>query len=142
LSALTTILDTCALAIVGIDGASARQAKLTFAIARHAVVDLAQVFRAVPRSNHDRLPRAELDRLRLFLAKIGLRLRDDGDASQKLRELRAMYEPYVTSLSQYLLLPLPEWIAQEEVIDNWKTSAWGRIAGFTPAAPVGVDDHA
>ena len=142
LSALTTIMDTCALTIVGIDGASARQAKLTFAIARHAVVDLAQIFHAVPRSNHDRLPPAELERFRQFVARHGLRLRDGEQAAGKLRELRGMYEPYVLSLSQYLLLPLPEWIANEEVMDNWKTSAWGRIAGFAPAARVEVDDHA
>ncbi len=142
LSALTTILDTCALAIVGIEGASARQAKLTFAIARHAVVDLAQIFHAVPSPERDRLPSAELERLRLFIAKQGLRLRDGDAAGQKLQELRGMYEPYVLSLSRYLLLPVPEWIPQEEVIDNWKTSAWGRISGFTPAAQTGMDDHA
>src|SRR4029078_1638816 len=48
LAALTTVLDTCALVLVGIDGPSAWQAKLTFAMARHAVVDLAQVFRTRP----------------------------------------------------------------------------------------------
>jgi hypothetical protein len=142
LSSLTTILDTCALAIVGIDGACSRQAKLTFAIARHAVVDLAQVFRAVPRSNHDRLPPPELDRLRQFIARQGLRLRDSDEATTKLRDLRGMYEPYVISLSEYLLLPLPEWIARAEVIDNWKTSAWGRIGGFAPTERVNIDDHA
>src|SRR5262245_45889785 len=46
LTALTAILDASALAMVGIDGASRRQALLTFAMARHAVVDLAQIFNA------------------------------------------------------------------------------------------------
>jgi Ion channel len=142
LAALTAILDTCALAIVGIEGTCARQAKLTFAIARHAVVDLAQIFHVVPRSQQDRLSPAELERLRRFLTKEGLRLSDGDAAYQKLQELRGMYEPYVRSLSTYLLLPLPEWIAQTEVIDNWKTSAWGRISGFTPTSQTGVDDHA
>lgn len=142
LAALTAILDTCALAIVGIEGTCARQAKLTFAIARHAVADLAQIFQVVPRSQQDRLPPAELERLRSFLAKEGLRLRDGDSAYQKLQELRGMYEPYVRSLSTYLLLPLPAWIAETEVIDNWKTSAWGRISGFTPTSQTDVDDHA
>jgi len=109
---------------------------------RHAVVDLAQIFQVVPRSEQDRLPPAELERLRSFLAKEGLRLRDGDSAYQKLQELRGMYEPYVRSLSTYLLLPLPEWIAEAEVIDNWKTSAWGRISGFTPTSQTCVDDHA
>ncbi|HEX8096735.1 MAG TPA: potassium channel family protein, partial [Pyrinomonadaceae bacterium] len=48
LAALTTILDTCALVIVGVDGAPGWQAQLTFAMARHAVVDIAQIFNASP----------------------------------------------------------------------------------------------
>jgi hypothetical protein len=45
LSALTAILDTCALVISVVPGASSRQAQLTFAIGRHALVDLVHVFR-------------------------------------------------------------------------------------------------
>src|SRR5215470_14822597 len=52
LAAMTTILDTCALVIVGIDGSSAWQARLTFAMARHAIVDIAQVFRTAPTTRH------------------------------------------------------------------------------------------
>src|SRR5580693_7102185 len=41
LGALTMMLDTTALVSAGIDGVAKPQAKLTFAVARHAVVDLA-----------------------------------------------------------------------------------------------------
>src|SRR2546427_10392492 len=69
LSALTTILDASALVIVGIDGTPARQAQLTFAMARHAVADLAHVFNTVPHPPvPDRLPATELDRVRRNLA--------------------------------------------------------------------------
>ena len=40
LSAVTAILDTCALLITTVEGPSTRQAQLTFAIARHVLVDL------------------------------------------------------------------------------------------------------
>src|ERR1700693_165665 len=43
LSALTVMLDVTSLVITGVDGIHPDQAKLTFAMARHAVVDLAQV---------------------------------------------------------------------------------------------------
>src|SRR4029453_13539047 len=43
LAALTAILDTSALVLAGVEGVSRWQAKRTFAMARHAVVDLAQV---------------------------------------------------------------------------------------------------
>ena len=40
LSALIAILDTCALVITTIEGPTVRQAQLTFAIGRHALIDL------------------------------------------------------------------------------------------------------
>jgi hypothetical protein len=51
-----------------------------------------------------------------------------GDESRfRLTEMREMYEPYVAALSEFLVMPLPPWILSEDAIDNWKTSAWGRI---------------
>src|SRR3569833_499771 len=51
LSALTMILDTCALIIVGVDTIPNAQAKLTFAMARHAIIDISLVFQAAPRED-------------------------------------------------------------------------------------------
>jgi hypothetical protein len=48
LSAITAILDTSALLISGVRSQEARQAQLTFAIARHALVDLTQIFSLRP----------------------------------------------------------------------------------------------
>ena len=48
LAALTTILDTSALVLSGVEGVSPWQAQRTFAISRHAIVDIAQVFRTPP----------------------------------------------------------------------------------------------
>src|SRR5207245_4901664 len=74
LGALTAILDTSALAMVGLEGWCGRQAELTFAMARHAVVDLAQVFSTPPGHAEDRLPAGDLARLRRRLASVGLPL--------------------------------------------------------------------
>jgi hypothetical protein len=131
LGALTAVLDTSALVMMGLEGACERQAELTFAIARHAVVDLAQIFRASPRPMaHDRLPPDELARLRADLRQRGLRLREGAEADHRLAELRAMYEPYVNSLASYLCIELPPWIRVQKKKDNWQTTAWGgREAG-------------
>jgi hypothetical protein len=89
LSALTTILDASSLVMVGIEGTPAHQAQFTFAIARHAVVDLASVFNTKPRSpSHDRLPPDELTRLRNNLRASGIFLRDGDAAAEKLAKLR------------------------------------------------------
>jgi hypothetical protein len=144
LTALTAILDASALTITGIDGACARQARLTFAVARHAVVDLAQVFSAAPKDpGQDRLPESELLRLRASVATVGMHLHGDPNTNAKLAELRSMYEPYVYSLAEFFVVTLPPWIVKDEVIENWRTSAWGKIAGFTPASddPPRLDDH-
>ena len=63
LASLTTILDTCALVIHGVGGSAGWQAQLTFAMARHAVVDLAQILSSAPRPPEpDRLPAADFER--------------------------------------------------------------------------------
>src|SRR3989475_386496 len=49
LGALTTILDACALFMAGVGDDSAWEASVTFAMARHAVVDLTRVFRSEER---------------------------------------------------------------------------------------------
>ena len=125
LAALTTILDTSALVLVGVEGACARQAEFTFAMARHAVVDLAQVLRRrPPTAVLDRLPREDLRRLRVALAAGAVVLDDSDAAADKLAELRRMYEPYVIALADYLVMPLPEWRAAAGDHHNWRASAW------------------
>ena len=127
LAALTTILDTSALVIVGIQDACARQAQLTFAMARHAVVDLAQVLGRPPLTPaDDRLSAADLGRLRAGLAAASVVLDASAGADDKLTELRRMYEPFVATLSEHLLMPLPAWRAGAVAHENWRTSAWGQ----------------
>src|SRR5579862_7826450 len=74
LGALTTMLDVSSLVLVGIEGVHPGQAKLTFAMARHAAVDLAQVVNArYDPTQPDRLPGEDFDLLRDALAQAGLR---------------------------------------------------------------------
>jgi hypothetical protein len=127
LAALTTILDTCALVTVGIGGTPAWQARLTFAMARHAIVDLAQVFRTTPTTHHASKSRLSHADFRRMVSIIQPEQRELTDTEHKLIQMREMYEPYVAALSEFLVMPLPPWILSEATIDNWKTSAWGRI---------------
>jgi hypothetical protein len=125
-AALTTILDVCTLSIAGLEKAPARAARLTFAIARHAVVDLCSVFHRPPiPPPADRLPPSELIRLRRFLSESGIHLSEGEAAESKLAALRLMYEPYVNSLSQFLIMPLPDWIPPEDARENWRASGSG-----------------
>ena len=144
IAALAAILDTCALLKVGVDDACQRQAELTFAIARHAAVDLSQVFKTPPRAlPQNRLPAEDLRRIRDFLAQHGVKLQDGPEADRKLTDFRNMYEPYLYALAEYLKLSLPPWIPAKKGKDNWQTTAWGRSAGLLEKEPaaIGADDH-
>jgi len=127
LGALTTILDASALVIAGVDGMRTDQAKITFAMARHAVVDLAQVVYArYDPSIPDRLPPSELARLRQSLAERGIELTEGSAQEQKLTQLRALYEPYAQGVARNLLINLPPWIHPEKQKDNWQSGPWDR----------------
>jgi hypothetical protein len=143
IASLTAILDTCVLVIVGIDGACEKQAELTFAIARHACVDLAQVFGVSPLPlTRDRLDAEGLRHIRDVLAESGMKLRDGREADAKLGKLRNMYEPYIYALGIYLSQPLPPWIPVKKGKDNWQTTAWAQVTGNVgKGGAVTVDDH-
>ena len=126
--ALTTMLDVTSLLLTGIEGVHPGQAKLTFAIARHAAVDLAQVVNAkYDPAASDRLPDTEYEALRTALEAAGLKLRIDDYGRDKLARLRSMYEPYVHSTAQNLMLTLPPWKHPEKVRDNWQAGPWDRL---------------
>jgi hypothetical protein len=145
LGALTVILDVTSLVVTGVDGIRTEQAKLTFAMARHAAVDLAQVVAA----QYDplaatRLSEQELLQLRKSLASAGVRVKQDETADAKLEKLRSLYEPYVEALSRRLLFKLPPWMHSEKKKDNWQSGPWDRAIqakGLSTPARVVLDDH-
>jgi hypothetical protein len=137
LSALTAILDTCALLIASSQEHSARQAQLTFAMSRHALVDLSQVLSAKPvASPTDRLPSESFQLIYDRLCSAGVRVCRDNQSSARLNELRQLYEGYAEAMSRYLEMPLPPFFNEHPKKDNWLTVARVREeaeAGNQPA---------
>ncbi len=126
LACITTVLDTCALVIAGVDGIPTFQARLTFAIARHAVVDIAQLFWLRPAPPPDRLGPDDWVRMKEWLAASQVTLVDTEESRERLLALRGLYEPYVGALSRYLMMPLPTFLPPERLRFNWQTTAWAR----------------
>ena len=125
LAALSTVLDVCSLVMVGVDGLSKWQAQLTFKMARHALVDIAQVFNTSPlQHDRERLTEVDLTNLRAYLSAQGVQLSSEAADAQTLQDFRALYEPYTQVLSRYLMMPLPGWMPKAKASDNWQTSAW------------------
>ncbi len=97
LSSLTAVLDTCAILIAMVKDHCPFQAQLTFAISRHAAVDLALVFKIRPIvPETDRLPAAAAQQLREAMQAAGYGLHDAGDHRRKVgrtaRHVRAVRE--------------------------------------------------
>ena len=129
LATLTLILDTCSLLLVGLEDEagpfSIQQARLTFAIARHTIGDMAQVLRAPPLTpTEERLSPEALHLARLLLEDRGIWLRQGGGAERQLAALRELYEPHLFALSMYLRVRLPGWLPDNETPDDWETTAW------------------
>ncbi|MFZ0420027.1 MAG: potassium channel family protein [Candidatus Sulfotelmatobacter sp.] len=150
LGALMAMLDVTSLVITGIEGIHPSQARLTFAMARHAAVDLAQVVNArYDPQAPERLIEEDFDALRETLAAAGLKLRTTDEARQKLTKLRSMYEPYVFSMARNLMVELPPWKHPAKMRDNWQAGPWDRaiqakglaVLGQKPVQPRGIEDH-
>ena len=150
LGALMTMLDVTSLVITGIEGIHPGQARMTFAMARHAAVDLAQVVNArYDPAAAERLPDADFDVLRETLATAGLKMRTGDEARQKLNKLRSMYEPYVHSTAKNLMIALPPWQNPAKTRDNWQAGPWDRVIqakglavlGQKPVEPRSNEEH-
>jgi len=129
LAALTTIMDCCALMMVGMKGVRTFRARLAFSTARQAVIEMGRVFQvgAVP-LQQDRLPSSGYEQLRLAFADAGLQFADEADAEQKLAAFRNTYEPFLNGLAEYLVLSLPDWLPPPNQSDNWQNNPRGRSA--------------
>ncbi len=131
LSAVTAILDTCAVVSLGFthkdkhQGVIIRQSRLTFAMARHACVDLALIFDIPPKPPaNNRLTSDAFQGLKEKLAEANIHFVDPDTAEQRLAKVRVQYEPYVASLAEVLFMELPPWFVENPRLDNWQVSAW------------------
>ncbi len=133
LGALCAVLDTCALMVACVQDLPGRQAQLTFAMARHAVVDLSQIFQLELRTpKQDRLPPGAFAQLHDLLCQAGTRVAQDPGSFSRLNEMRALYEPYVEGLSRYLAMEMPPFLSDRPRRDNWQTVA--QVSRATHAA--------
>ena len=126
LSAMCALLDACAFTVSAAPPGTVDSARFTFAIARHAVVDLSYSFHVEPSPPEvDRLPIEDLRELLRQLHEVGVEPgADEATIAERLTKMRSIYEPYINALGQRLELPLPQWLAPESPTDNWRTTQW------------------
>lgn len=130
LAAITAVMDTCALILVGIDELKPLQARMTFTMGRQVLVEMARSFGVSPSryEGSDRLPHDAYLRMQAIFAEAGLGWNGGANAEETLAALRATYEPLLDGLGSALLLPLPTWVAEEDAADHWQGGHRGLIA--------------
>jgi hypothetical protein len=129
LAALTAIMDSCALIMVGVEDMPPLQARMTFTMARQVVVEMARSLGVSPSryTGVDRLPPEMFDRMLAEFENVGLRWNGGPEARDLLASLRATYEPLLDGLGLRLMLPLTEWIAADDAADHWRRGHRGLI---------------
>jgi hypothetical protein len=121
LGSLTAILDACAFTMAAGKNIECDQARFTFAMIRHTIVDVAQIFNCPPlRNTTDRLTHSELEHIYALLHPTGLELPQIEVLERNLSDLRRIYEPYVHSLAKHLHVTVPAWVATDKERDNWQ----------------------
>lgn len=128
LAALTAMADASALARLGASADLQKQAALTFAMCRHALVDLAKMFDEdggeAPYNLSERLTQADFPVMTSAMAKHRTCLKTEAIREEELNALRESYEPFACALSRHFLMALPPWISKKEEPDNWELTAW------------------
>jgi hypothetical protein len=125
LASLAMILDTCVLMLSITPPDDLYRVQLTFAMARHALVDIALIFGVkLSDTSPDRLPGEALTRLHALLRKAGMHSDDSAEATAHLAQLRGMYDPILSALAGHFVLTLAPMMAAERTADNWQRSPW------------------
>jgi len=143
LAGLAVILDTCSVLLSNFPEVNRHQLQITFAMARHAAVDLTLIFHSrQPEKLTERLSSERYSNFLKDLRDTGLHI-DCSDASfARLSEFRQMYEPFLEALSRYFEFALPPIIAEEMPVDNWQRSPWQKRSPGIGALPsIRPEDH-
>jgi len=132
LTALVAILDYATIVSLCAKGDLQRQAKLTFAMGRHVLTDMAVIFALEKQaSNYDGRSNRELrpddvDSIREILGRSNGLLDPELLTEAKVRSRRKLYEGQATALGEYFLMALPSWIPDGASRGNWRVSLTDR----------------
>jgi nitrate reductase NapE component len=130
LAAVAAILDVCALILVGVEDVKPLQARMTFAMARQVVVEMARSLGVTAARNPGtaRLDHDSFEKMLAVFEEVGLHWNGGSEGEEALHAIRSTYEPVLLGLGEYLLTPLPGWIAAGRASDHWERGARGIIA--------------
>jgi hypothetical protein len=112
---LGTVLDAAVLTITTVEG-DAADAKILYAMGRHATRDLARYFRMPEAGTSPGITRHDFDRACETLAKAGYTLREREQAWKSFAELRGAYANALNSLAHFFSIPPLQWVGDRSAI--------------------------
>ena len=140
LASLVAILDATAVLLARPGASGASQAQLTFAMARHALVDITQIFvREFRPVAGERLTAEALRSIEALV--VAPAPGTDRGFERRLAELRRLYEPYARALGAFLLFELPPWEHDRSPVDNWQRAPWDKLLAARHDAAPHLDEH-
>jgi hypothetical protein len=121
LTTLICIADSAAVIRLCSRGDVRQQAELTFAMARHAISDIAAVFGAEEKANAgERMSEGDFSEiLGIISSQPGL-YEPSLLSWPELQRCRTLYEPEAFTLSEHLLMSLPLWVADQASQEDWR----------------------
>jgi hypothetical protein len=129
LAALAAVLDASTLVLVGIEGARPLQARMTFAILRQVVVEMARSLKiTAARSVAPALDLEAYKSMLTMFAAAEVPWKTGTEVEDTLAAIRATYAPLLLGLADYLLIPLPALTPLEDTADHWDQGPRGLIA--------------
>ncbi len=141
LGSLTMILDSTAAILARTGDGRSSQARRTFAMARHALVDITQVFVQEFRApGAERMNAEQMHALRAALDDAGIVPAAPDEFESRFAALRLLYEPYAQALAAFLVIDLPPFARLEPRRDNWERGPWDRMLPGTEEA-LRREDH-
>jgi hypothetical protein len=124
LTALVAMTDCAAVVNLCSKDDLQRQAGLTLAMGRHVLTDIAVIFGLEQESargaREERLEKSDFLKLQNIVASRPEILNAGLLSPAGLRSRRKLYEGQAIALSNYLLMSLPAWIADQASLDNWR----------------------
>jgi hypothetical protein len=121
LTSLVAMADSAAVIRLCSKGDLRDQAELTFAMARHAISDIAAVFGpAKEPAPRERMSESDFLQIRRIISS-RTDFYDPGLLSwTELQRCRQLYEVEAFTLSDHLLMSLPPWVADEASREDWR----------------------
>ena len=112
LASLAVVLDCCTLLLAGFEERVFHQAESTFFAARRVLIEVCGALGLPGRSTRPKLSDAQFAEISHVVGRIYAPWTDDEATRDAIERLRATYDPLLSDLSDYLLLPLPDWLPQ------------------------------